>query len=171
MLMYELVESAGTEERNRSVAPTVTTVETAPESTTVSEDVNIYTGDGTPTTEPPSLRPEKRPSLEIDNNSSTTGQSLLEMVDSKLEETHISPTSSISSADDYEREQKSTRSTSFSSIHSRPRSPIFEAKDPQMSPPPLKRVRIESMDKEEDAKIDTERDGTDNTGSLEIIGV
>jgi hypothetical protein len=85
--------------------------------------------------------------------------SLLEIVEGELEATHISPTSSIASHSTgdsiVELGQKSTRSTSFSSIHSRPQTPIFEVQDPQLSRPPLKRVRrgIITDDQEERSGI------------------
>ena len=204
MLMYELVESAGIEEREVSLAPTIDTVETMPEGITVSEDGLEEDTDWeneTPSTER-SFHFEKRTSLQLENNPMTedplrladvptpddrsqsentptdgplqlendptnAGPSLLEMVESKLEETHISPTSSIashSSTDDLivELEQKSTRSTSFSSIHSRPQTPIVEAQDPQLSPPPLKGVRREMVAQNTEG-VDISDDGT---GSL-----
>lgn len=178
MLMYELVESAGIEWRDASVAPTINTVETIPDSITISEDAlehdSDWEDDDSPVTERASLHFDERPStkgalhlrnnstrddplqpdnaptnghLQLKNDRRGTGPSLLEMVESKLEVTHISPTSSIASHSTgdsiVEPGQKSTRSTSFSSIHSRPQTPIFDVQDLQLSSPPLKRVRRE----------------------------
>ena len=201
MLMYELVESAGIEWRDISVAPTINTEETIPESINISEDAfeDTDSEDNTPATERASLHFENRPLLQLDNDPTTkgplqrenvpiddslqsenaptngplqlknnrtdNGPSLLEMVESKLEGTHISPTSSIAShsTDDsiVELGQKSTRSTSFSSIHSRPRTPIFDVRDPQLSPPPSKRFRRGIVEKEDSGSSE------DGTGSLE----
>lgn len=165
MLMYELVESEGLTGREVSVTHTIDTVETIPESATVSEVIPELSSDSED--ESPALT--ERPSQ---HNLSTAGNtpSLLEMVESKLEGTHISPTSSVASnsTDDSnidDVEQRTTRSTSFSSIHSRPRTPIFEVLDPQISPPPLKRVRRNIGGEEEvnadEGRVKVVEDGTD----------
>ena len=207
MLMYELVESAGIEWRDASVAPTINTVETIPDSITISEDAleqdSDWEDDDSPATERASLHFEERPSLQLDSDRTTkgalhlrnnstpddpiqpenaptnghlrlkndrrsTGPSLLDMVESKLEVTHISPTSSIASHSTgdsiVEPGQKSTRSTSFSSIHSRPQTPIFDVQDLQLSPPPLKRVRREIIADNQEVRSGISED---QTGGLE----
>src|SRR5438876_2797130 len=73
MLMYEIVESAGIEEREISLAPTINTVETMPESIVVSEDgleEDTDWEDETPSTER-SFHFEKRRSLQLENSSMT----------------------------------------------------------------------------------------------------
>ena len=195
MLMYELIESARIEWRDVSIAPTINTVETIPESITISEDAleqNTDSGDDTPATERDSLHFEKRPSLQLNSdgalhfengsppddrlkpqNANKNGPLqlkkdhpyLLEMVEAKLDATHISPTSSIGSHSTgdsiVELGQKSTRSTSFSSIHSRPQTPIFEIQDPQLSCPPLKRVRRVIITDDQEGRSGISEDGTD----------
>jgi len=66
-------------------------------------------------------------------------------LESKLDATHISrPTSSRSELSRTKPPLLNTASsTSYSATptHARPRTPIFEVKDPQMSPPPFKKIR------------------------------
>jgi hypothetical protein len=144
MLIYELVQSVPTDglsDRDISVTPTINTVETVPENVepeNAAEDIP-ETPEGTMES---FRQPVRRLSIPHEGNPG----SLLDLVESKLEDTHISPTSSVlsnSTDDEFPEGQKSTRSTSFSSVHSRPTTPIFELKDPHMSPPPFKRVRRE----------------------------
>jgi hypothetical protein len=140
MLMYELVDLEGSSQREVSMALTIDTVETAPDSPTVTEEVSEFSDSED---ESPALA-EGPFDLENDATPNRT-PSLLEMVESKLEGTHISPSSSIASNSTEDSiidlEQKTTRSTSFSSVHSRPETPIFEVLDPKMSPRPMKRIR------------------------------
>jgi hypothetical protein len=191
MLMYELVHSAGMGdwigERDRSVAPTIDTMETEPESTAaISDDFipitasdaiesesesttpaspepkpQILKGD-TPTAETAAAtihttratdNPAAEPSMTDTTNSS------LEIVAAQLGDVHISPPCSVTSnsTDDslVHVEHQSTRSTSFSPIHSRPQTPIFEKKDPQLSPPPLKRIKREEEGEVGDFSMDS----------------
>jgi hypothetical protein len=156
MLMYELVEAVGNgnvNAREVSLAPTVETVEIAPEKidATNSADVPEISDseeESKALTEQRSLQLDPlHPAERVEN------PSLLDVVEAKLDNVHISRASSVAShsTDDIlaDLEQKSTRSTSFSSVHSRPRTPIFEAIDPQMLPPPFKRVRKDITEEEQ----------------------
>ena len=144
MLMYELVKTKE-DVRDTSLAPTINTLETVPESIasqTVSQNIEEdeeREGETSSTlTERPSLQ------LERVHSATTRLEASIDSVESQLEEVHISPTSSVTSHSDeslVHLEQRSTRSTSFSSVHSRPHTPLFEKKDPQLSPPPLKKIR------------------------------
>jgi ubiquitin C-terminal hydrolase len=71
----------------------------------------------------------------------------LSSLETKLEATHISPPKTITPRSEnpvtISPAKPSVRPPALAttSIHSRPRTPIFEVKDPQMSPPPLKKIR------------------------------
>src|SRR5277367_5587283 len=128
MLMYELISPESTitqdEERQTSLSPTLDTLETTPSPL----ESNLQNVEPSPTSPTISDVPATEP---ID-------------LDLKLEKVHISPPSSDTSTDDNtDQDRKTSRSTSFSSVHSRPATQLFELKDPQLSPPPAKRVRIE----------------------------
>lgn len=147
MLMYELVQTK-TERRAISVAPTVETAETVPEGI---EAQSISEPDWP---EKNGLTSTERPSLRVDTDPITAKEEdFVDNVGLQLEEAHISPTSSVTSRSDESLEQRSTRSTSFSSVHSRPHTPIFESNDPWLSPPPSKRVRRHIKD--EDIAVET----------------
>jgi hypothetical protein len=150
MLMYELVESAGSgelnKERETSVASTVDTTTTAPESdvsTIEEEPVVIHTSDAVESPRESTPTPKNPVTL--------TQPSLLDVVE-QLDSMHISAPSSIASSSTEDslvngvEANKPTRSTSFSSTRSRPQTPIFEMKDPQLSPPPTKRMRTMEKD-------------------------
>ena len=127
MLMYELVvpstseNTTPQEERELSLALTFDTVETTPE---------------------PCVDPTNPSSPTISEDKSPAAADDLEL---QLEKVHISPPSSDTSTEDAERGSRTSRSTSFSSVHSRPATPIFDVKDPLLSPPPTKRVRLEAL--------------------------
>ena len=181
MLMYELVQpdlvSERVGRRDVSTAPSVDTLDTVAASTsTVHEEEPVLEPieDGGMTKEDVSMTStERRPSLQLGPIPSATGAdpSLLDIVESRLEAIKISPTSSVTSTsisdtDSIAVPDEKSRSTSFSSTHSRPRTPIFENKDPQLSPPPRKKVRIQTMGDVEDMDSSfalesaLERDGT-----------
>jgi len=139
MLMYELVQSGAVEDMDGSKSDVVEVAidDTDSESETISET----TGDA----------PPQRFSALINNGVPTPpdSEAEFELVKSKLERIQVSPPSSVGShsTDDSDQlEQRQTRSTSFSSVHSRPSTPIFGEKDPQTSPPPPKKLRVEIMD-------------------------
>lgn len=160
MLMYELVHSAGMEEwlreREESIARTIDTMDTVPNTvkmTPVSVAIPTVLENFSPVTavdidesdiETPPSPSTVPPRHEI---TSSDGQSLLDIVEAQLDDVHISPASSVASHstdDSLVHIEHPTRSTSFSSIHSRPQTPIFEFQDPQVSPPPMKRMKRET---------------------------
>ena len=149
MLIYELVQTELSEDMtDRDLSPTPT-IPTAPEVNDMDEIPEAVTEE----TEPKSIESQ----LNVPDEHKDP-RSLLNLIESHLEETHISPPSSVVSHftdDDFPEGQKSTRSTSFSSVHSRPTTPLFETKDPQISPPPLKRVRQDAW--QEDGELAFER--------------
>ena len=66
----------------------------------------------------------------------------LPSLETKLDETHISPPKpSVENPITISPAKARPPVLSTTSIHSRPRTPIFEVKDPQMSPPPFKKIR------------------------------
>lgn len=165
MLMYELVDVVGNgkvEKREVSLAPTVETMETNPESlnAAISAEVPEISDP-----EEESQAQTQRPSLQLDPLRPVErmeNRSLLDAVDAKLNNVHFSRSSSVAShsTDDFlvDPERKSTRSTSFSSVHSRPQTPIFETMDLQMSPPPFKKTR-KDVPKEEQSIALSNTDG------------
>jgi hypothetical protein len=191
MLMYELVHSAGMGdwigERDRSVALTIDTMETEPESTAAFSDdfipitasdaiesesdttipaspepqPQILNGD-TPTADTPAAETHTTHAIDApvaELSVADTTNSSLEIVAAQLGDVHISPPCSVTSnsTDDslVHVEHESTRSTSFSSIHSRPQTPIFEKQDPQLSPPPSKRIKREEEGEVGDFSMDS----------------
>ena len=168
MLMYELVEpDESTNEGDMSTAPTVETLDTVAESTegsTLPEDepVMVESADVDSMTEESSLAStDRRSSVQFDPIPVKTDPSLLDIVESRLENIKISPSSSVTSTsteDDSLHHDDKSRSTSFSSTHSRPPTPIFENKDPQLSPPPrkkMKKVAVETVGGDNDLGLDT----------------
>ena len=133
MLMYELIpppqdSTTQQEQREISLALTLDTIETTSQSVPES----------TPTS------PDDSPTISDDIPAPTAAVTAIPAdLDLQLEKVHISPPSSDTSTDDTDQDRKTSRSTSFSSVHSRPATPIFEVKDPMVSPPPAKRLRIE----------------------------
>jgi hypothetical protein len=157
MLMYELVQpdiSEPISEGDVSTTPTVQTLDTvaeSPEASTLPEDepVVIQSADIDSLTEDSSLTStESHPSFRLDPIPSTKNDpSLLDIVESRLEKIKISPSSSVASTeDDSLHHDDKSRSTSFSSTHSRPQTPIFENKDLQLSPPPRKKMKKDSAE-------------------------
>jgi len=148
MLMYELVQSGAPEEvdeKHMSGASIADAVEVAiKDSDSQAETISETTGDST--------GPAEGISALIKHGVPTPPDSEadFELVNSKLEKIKVSPPSSVGSHSTYDSDQleqrQTTRSTSFSSIHSRPRTPIFEEKDPLTSPPPPKKLRVEIVD-------------------------
>jgi hypothetical protein len=181
MLMYELVQSdcvsEGISERDVSTAPTLDTLDTVAASTdasTIPEDELVVAEsiEGEPLTEENEslASTERRPSLQLNPiiPSTQPAPSLLALVEHRLETIKISPTSSVTSTstedDSLANHDEKSRSTSFSSTHSRPRTPIFETKDPQLSPPPRKKLRKDGVLEEEGP------DDGDNVFALEMDG-
>ena len=128
MLMYELIsppeDSTTQQQRETSLALTLDTIET------------------TPDTIPDPTTPDDSPTIS-DDVPAPPAAAVPTDLELQLEKVHISPPSSDTSTDDTDQDRKTSRSTSFSSVHSRPVTPIFEVKDPLLSPPPAKRVRID----------------------------
>ena len=173
MLMYELVQpewvSERVSERDVSTAPTLDTVGTNAESTdasTVPEDepVVVEPTASEPSTKGESMATEQHPSLPLGHiPSSETDPSLLELVEQRLEKIKISPSSSVTTEDDsLANHDEKSRSTSFSSTHTRPQTPIFEQKDPLLSPPPRKKLRTDGK---------AESDGENVFASLDTDGM
>jgi len=130
MLMYELVRYDDEVKTDITPCP-LELYEVIPASpdtaSVVSDDIQSITTD------------EEATPLEPSNELSPVSS-----LESKLTATHISPPTPRSEPlRTKPRPLNTARSTSYSvtSTHSRPRTPIFEAKDPQMSPPPFKKIR------------------------------
>lgn len=137
MLMYELLQPVDNptdmNERDVSLAPTMDTAETEPEGiearAELEDDMDrLDSTELTISSEEHSLPSTARPSIQLDNvlPHQKHRPSLLELVESRLENNRISPSSSVTSTseDSLTHPDEKSRSTSFSSIHSRPHTPL-----------------------------------------------
>lgn len=171
MLMYELVEpDEPTNEGDMSTAPNVETLDIIAETTessTLPEDEPVMAESADLDSESSLASTERRPSVQLDPIPVKTDPSLLDIVESRLENIKISPSSSVTSTstedDSLPHDHDKSRSTSFSSTHSRPPTPIFENKDPQLSPPPRKKMKKDA--------VETAAAGSDNDSGLDTEGI
>jgi hypothetical protein len=152
MLMYELVHPVDNptvlNDREVSIAPTLDTVETEPEDIDIraaleddqglEDDLDrLDSTESTISSEEHSLPSTARPSLQLDNISTLpkNNYSLLDLVVSRSENNRISPSSSVTSTseDSLTHPDEKSRSTSFSSVHSRPQTPSHASDEGSMT--------------------------------------